>query len=107
VSRPPVDHRLDRRRRLLHQTRVHADGGTHRDLAARESRQCPTYLPGLGDGAISYPRDRELSGSSPPDRDIWEKRPEDFPAWLVLSARLLAGLLTLTVIVLAVKYRWQ
>jgi len=27
----------------------------------------------VGDGAISYPRDRELSGSSPPDRNIWEK----------------------------------
>ena len=61
----------------------------------------------VGDGAISYPRDRELSGSSPPDRNIWEKRPEDFPAWLVLSARLLAALLTLAFIVLAVKYRWS
>ncbi len=65
------------------------------------------WEPTVGDDAISYPRDRQLSGSSPPDRNIWEKRPEDFPAWLVLSTRLLAALLTLAFIVLAVKYRWQ
>ena len=87
---------------LLHQLRA-----TILSYRARIRAGNAQWEPAVGDDAISYPRDRQLSGSSPPDRNIWEKRPEDFPAWLVLSTRLLAGLLTLTVIVLAVKYRWQ
>ena len=63
------------------------------------------WEPTVGDDAISYPRERQLSGSSPPDRNIWEKRPEDFPEWLILSARLLSVLLVVAFLVLVVRYR--
>ena len=76
---------------LSYRDRVHA-GNAH-------------WAPAVANAATAYPRDRRLSGSSPLDGNLWEKRPEDFPDWLLLSARLFGVLLVAAVVVLLVKYR--